>query len=1132
MPVSIEELRPHLQAFDFASLFVEGLGWNHYQSEPLAVQVNEREYSLRPVAEKAGFVVYECDSSVDNSIPQYPIRRKIENQAAKLTFEHLIVFVDPHRKAQVWQWVRRESGKPPACREVAFVSGQNGDHLLQRLQPLFVSLDEESSLNIALVASRVRAALDVEKVTKRFYERFRTELTAFGEFIDGITAQGDRDWYASLMLNRMMFVYFVQKQGFLDGDLDYLRNRLSMVRDRSGDGRFQQFYRIFLLRLFHEGLGQPEARREPELAALLGRVPFLNGGLFDQHELERDNPDISIPDAAFERVFRFFDDYSWHLDERPGHKDNEINPDVLGYIFEKYVNQKQMGAYYTKEDITGYISRNTVIPFLFDTARKECPVAFGPEGGVWRLLRDDPDRYIYPAVGHGKTWNAREAENPKRLAAPFELPDEIAAGIDDVSQRGGWNSPAPDDCALPTETWREVVARRQRYAEVRAKLASGKVQEINDLITLNLDIERFALDVISQSEGPELLRAFWHAMRDVSVLDPTCGSGAFLFAALNILEPLYTACLEGMRGFLDDAERSERKRSPEHLGDFRRILEQVDKHPSERYFILKSIVLNNLYGVDIMEEAVEICKLRLFLKLVAQLERYDQIEPLPDIDFNVRAGNTLVGFSSLKAVRDAMTVMPDGQSRQVFPEEQTALERIEEEARGVDWMAHEFRRQQTMLGGEVTSADKQALRDRLRGLGNELDRHLATEYGVDPAKPTRHNTGTAKSECDKLTGKHDVYQCWLTSHQPFHWFVEFYGIMSKGGFDVVIGNPPYVSRRKVARSYTPKGFLTAGCPDIYATIVERSVNVCRIDGRTSMIVPLSLTFSSGFDSLRSHIYGECDSLWFSSFGRIPSALFSFDTRVRNTIYLARKSSRSPKRSFTTRLHRWFDSQRLALFESLSYSQFSPSVFGGLIPKLGSARLLQGFESLLGGSGYRLQNEFAPARQGHQLHFKQTAYNWLTFCIDQPPVYGSDNTLLPQTKYGTVRFRDAGDRDLSMLLTNGKLLFVWWAAIGDDFDVTQTNFASAPFGVGQLSQDQRRYLLGLLSELERAMTDNLVFKLNAGKNIGNYNLARCRNVTDRIDKVWLEALGLSDLWEDIELEHALVVRTSFENAGDE
>ena len=95
----------------------------------------------------------------------------------------------------------------------------------------------------------------------------------------------------------------------------------------------------------------------------------------------------------------------------------------------------------------------------------------------------------------------------------MDLPLDIAAGIDDVSKRGGWNEAAPETHALPTETWREVVARRQRYAEVRAKLESGEVTEINDLITLNLDIEQFARDVIAQSEGPDLLRAFWQALR-------------------------------------------------------------------------------------------------------------------------------------------------------------------------------------------------------------------------------------------------------------------------------------------------------------------------------------------------------------------------------------------------------------------------------------------------------------------------------------------------------------------------------------------------------------------------------------------------------------------------------------------
>ena len=92
------------------------------------------------------------------------------------------------------------------------------------------------------------------------------------------------------MLNRMMFVYFVQKQGFLDGDPDYLRNKLNEVRRDRGEGKFQLFYYEFLRRLFHEGLGKPESARDPDLNLLLGKVPFLNGGLFDVHDLERDKP--------------------------------------------------------------------------------------------------------------------------------------------------------------------------------------------------------------------------------------------------------------------------------------------------------------------------------------------------------------------------------------------------------------------------------------------------------------------------------------------------------------------------------------------------------------------------------------------------------------------------------------------------------------------------------------------------------------------------------------------------------------------------------------------------------------------------------------------------------------------------
>ena len=156
-------------------------------------------------------------------------------------------------------------------------------------------------------------------------------------------------------------------------------------------------------------------------------------------------------------MFDFFDQYQWHLDDRPTGNDNEINPDVLGYIFEKYVNQKQMGAYYTKEDITGYIARNTVIPRLLEMAQTKC--AFDPDGGVWRLLQDDPDNYIYPTLGHGVAWDY-SPDGATKLEEPMPLPDDIALGVDDPAQRTGWNKTAPPEYALPTETWRELIARR------------------------------------------------------------------------------------------------------------------------------------------------------------------------------------------------------------------------------------------------------------------------------------------------------------------------------------------------------------------------------------------------------------------------------------------------------------------------------------------------------------------------------------------------------------------------------------------------------------------------------------------------------------------------------------------------
>jgi len=361
MQIDSQQVQKYLKQFEFKPLFVKELGWDNCKDQPLQFPIEGNTYTLTALVEKRGMVVYYC--SLD-SIPDYTTRRQIEKQVAKYKHEHLIIYVDTTKTEQVWQWVKREIGKPIACREHRFHKSQSGNALIQKLEAIAFSLEEEESLTLGEVAGRTRKGFDVEdRITKKFYDRFKEEHTAFLKFIKGINTS-DLEWYTSLILNRLMFIYFIQKNGFLDKNTDYLSYQLREYKKQQGQDSFHSFYQDFLLRLCHEGLGKQE--RSPELKELLGKVPYLNGGLFEIHPLELANPNIQIPDEAFEKIFSFFEEYQWHLDDRPLRKDDEINPDVLGYIFEKYTNQKQMGAYYTKEDITEYISKNCIIPFIFE----------------------------------------------------------------------------------------------------------------------------------------------------------------------------------------------------------------------------------------------------------------------------------------------------------------------------------------------------------------------------------------------------------------------------------------------------------------------------------------------------------------------------------------------------------------------------------------------------------------------------------------------------------------------------------------------------------------------------------------------------------------------------------------------
>lgn len=1084
MTLDATRARQCLKAFDFSALFLEELGWDR-QRETLSVTVDNGSLTLDAIAHKRGMVAYRCPTPVGERLPDYATRRQIEQQVTRSAHEHFIIYTDAAQTAQIWQWVKREPGKPTACREHRFEREQSGDALIQKLAAIAFTLDEEERLTLVEVTGRARAGFDVERVTKRFYEQFQKEHAAFLKFIAGIPESTDREWYTSAMLNRLMFVYFMQRKGFLDNDRDYLRNRLNQCRRERGQDRFYSFYRYFLLRLFHEGLGGRE--RSPELETLIGRIPYLNGGMFEKHPMEERYPDIQIPDRAFENIFDYFDRYQWHLDERPLRNDNEINPDVLGYIFEKYINQKQMGAYYTKEDITEYIGKNTIIPFLFDATKAKCSIAFeNPDGPVvWDMLWADPDRYIYPAVRHG---------------VDLTLPPEIAAGLDTtqpdlLERRKGWNKPAPVDYALPTEIWREVVARRTRCEAIRAKLAAGEVRDINDLITLNLDIRQFTRDVIDHCEGPELLRALWTAIEKVTVLDPTCGSGAFLFAALNILEPLYEACLERMAAFVADLDRSGEKQRPEKFSDFRQVLERVVAHPNRRYFILKSIILNNLFGVDIMEEATEICKLRLFLKLAAQVEPDPArenlgIEPLPDIDFNIRAGNTLVGYAAYDEVKKAVTGQLDFDN---------AMEKIEVRAADLQQTFDAFRQRQIEGDGSVPVAHKLELRKRLKALEDELNHYLAAQYGKSPNN-----------------------QQWLKSHQPFHWFVEFYGIMKIGGFDVIIGNPPYLETREV--EYTLKNYISLDSAAIHAMCIERSSQLLHQYGCMSMIVPLSLPSTQRMQVVQKIIEAR-HSTWYANYAWRPAKLFDTVNRAL-TIFVATPSSDG--KTLSTNYQKWTSDNRDGLFERINYIEVLRSRPACWVPKIGES-LEQNIIKKCLTIGTAIKN--FTAKSEHRIYYRTTGGLYWKVFTDFAPAFNLNGKQGHSSR--ETYFTAADNQYLKPIIAAlSSNLFWWWYTITSNvrdlnpYDVQNFPLPKSALSDANLSKLGQRYLKDI--DLNSTMLVRQQ-KQTGRTETQSFKIQKSKPIIDEIDCVLAKHYSFTDEELDFIINYDIKYRMGRDNS---
>ena len=1069
----------------FKELFIAEMGWNNPQGSIRLpnIIIDDTNYAFEQIAVRSGFQVLSC--KVD-SIPTSSISKKIDTQLRKQANDYICIYYIPQTEHHLWVVPVKKVEKRDLVL-IEYDSAAKAEFLYSKMTDLTFAYDDITT--IMDVKEKVQAGfiINSEKITKDFYTGFRKEHTNFAKFITGIDDYIDEEnkkrpkdkqvpnrykqWYTSVMLNRLMFCYFIQKKGFLDRNVNYLRDKLAWVKNEKGENRFYgTFYQGFLLSLFHDGLNSP--RHQQDFVQKYGRIPYLNGGMFSLHELE-ENYSIDIEDEAFESLFAFFDQWHWHLDDRLTASGKDINPDVLGYIFEQYINDRaQMGAYYTKEDITEYIGRNTILPFLMDATKKMDEKPFKSNGEVWQFLKQSGDTYIFDAVKKG---------------ADLEIPEEIAIGIDTtkpnlLERRSHWNEKTPEAFALPTEIWRETIERLQRYTDIKNKIANGELSEINDFITYNLDIRQFVQDFLAKTDDHLFVKHFYAQLRKVTILDPTCGSGAFLFAALNILEPLYEVCIDRMQAWNRENNNQFKEELSELNGKYRSNI---------RYFIYKNIILRNLYGVDIMVEATEIAKLRLFLKMVAVVDvnpREDNLglDPLPDIDFNIRCGNTLVGYASNEDLKKDL-VEGDMFAKQEF-EEKVHLE-MDKVARAYDVFKQVQLKQSDNL--ETYKESKAELKQRLKSLNDLLNDKLYKSTVSGGLK----------------------YNDWLKSHQPFHWLAEYYDIINGNkGFDVIVGNPPYIEYHANSFPYKISQYKTFSCGNLYAYVLERESIITSKKGRMSNIVPVSVMSTPGYSSLRNLLF-KLGTNYYASFNIHPCCLFE-GAHPRLAITLVDISGESDV--FVTRYHKWTTDERPILFHRCSYLKLNNDVverrMSQSLPKISSPTANNILLSMIS-ENTPIANYMVSRRvSGTDFYYRRAFGSFMLFYDIKPIMYNEYMEQMDPTEMKTLRF-DNKYKGIVLSVYHSSLFYWFTYTFSDCRNINKPEVEEFIINLRKINDSFGDSLSNLSKELSNDLQKNskyLEYNYSSGwRRFQAFYPRNSKYIIDEIDKVLGKYYGFTE-----------------------
>ncbi|MEG4064958.1 Eco57I restriction-modification methylase domain-containing protein [Microcoleus sp. SVA1_A1] len=588
-------------------------------------------------------------------------------------------------------------------------------------------------------------AFDVEKLTKRFYNEYRQLFERVQQVIKDHNAHpyfadaARLHQFSQRLLGRIMFLYFLQKKEFLAGDRRFLSHEYDRLKSQP---EATNYYSELLEPLFFATLNQ----ERPEQSSPWGKIPYLNGGLFDRDYGEnirdaagRETPrTITLPNSLFDpkeksnSILGFFNGYNFTVSENvQGDEDVAVDPEMLGKVFENMLEAEERGksgTFYTPRGIVNFMCTEVL------------------------------SRYLAQETGM----------NPEAIRELIELDPDLSDR--DFNQK------------------------------------------------------------ISPTQARELKRA----IASVKILDPAVGSGAFPLGMMQVILAVRQAV--GRR------EGAMIRRGSLAMSEVKR-----------------EIIANNLYGVDIKPEAIEVAKLRMWLSLVVDIPSIEDVEALPNLDYKLMCGDSLISTihgeqlipDPTKTQQGMLAVTPIQEAIQ-------PLLALQQSYYNADTDTRRDLRQQ-IIDAEA-NIFRVAVSDRLnfwQGEQRKLEQDIKRLGKSSRIQEKKRVEIAAKiAELGKFSQEVEQGERSLSF---FSYHLHFRDVFEqRGGFDLVVGNPPYVRQEqfKELKPALEKEFdCYTGTADIFVYFFERGFRLLKEGGHLTYITS-NKYFRSGYGEKLRKFLGE------------------------------------------------------------------------------------------------------------------------------------------------------------------------------------------------------------------------------------------------------------------------------------